>query len=587
MDKTLKKICDLLKSRDNMRRCGAAVVLAELAPKNAQVVKALGEALSEGSDTFMNLALEALDVMGSKAAVPYVMPLLDSTEPATRLRASAIVARAGSAIVPEIKKQMPKAGRRQRIVFVDLLARVHTQDSFKVLLEQLFDPDFEVVKQLCEAVRRYTRDAKPADKLKLHKQVVQFMGTKRVKERERVLTSCLLLLGFIGRAEARTILLKYAAPQTSVYLRRHALIGLRGLTYTAAGARTVAGKIFPYLDEADTDVIRQVVDVIARLPEGSITPAQSRKLLKSKHTFVRAFAARQLADNDTVAGNRLLVDLLCHDDHDVQEIAAGALAGHKKATQVLLEKLASEKDADAAWRLARILKPHSEAVDKKTLKKFTTLAAKELLAGKPRHKPLLYFLGNVDPAAADGVMLEAGMAHKKAKRWAEAVECLRRLIHSDLFDEKVSYALTICDLKASAKDLSPRFREACHALRGFRVLLRGGADKLLARIEKDRGLDATDLYYVGFHFRDSIGEEHKFGEDLLEHVAKTWPRSREGKAVKTILKLTRAADKKTKAAGKKVGSKESTKSRKSKESKRGTGGTKKAAKKKAAKKTKR
>ena len=580
MDKTLKKICGLLGSDDNVRRCGAAVVLAELAPRDAQVVKALGEALSEGSDTFMNLALEALDAIGSRAAVPYVMPLLDSAEPATRLRASAIVARAGSAIVPEIKKQMPKAGRRQRIVFADLLARVHKQDSFKVLLEQLFDPDFEVVKQLCEAVRRHTKDAKPADKLKLHKQVVQFMGTKRVKERERVLTSCLLLLGYIGRPEARTLLLKYAAPKTSVYLRRHALIGLRGLAYTAATAKTVAGKIFPYLGESDTDVIRQVVDVIARLPEGSMTATQSRKLLKSKHTFVRAFAARRLADNDTVAGNKLLVDLLCHDDTDVQEIAASALAGHKKATPVLLEKLASEKDPDAAWRLARILKPHSGAVDKKTLKKFTTLASKALLAGKPQHKPLLYFLGNVDPGAADGVMLEAGMAHKRAKRWPEAVGCLRRLIHSDLFDDKVSYALTVCDLKASAKDLSPRFREGCHALRGFRILLRGGVDKLLGKLRKDKTPDATDLYYVGFHFRDSIGEDRKFGEDLLKHVAKTWPRSKEGKAVRTMLKLTREADKKTRAAAKKkVGSRKSTKSRKSKESKRGTGGTKKAARK--------
>jgi hypothetical protein len=328
------------------------------------------------------------------------------------------------------------------------------------------------------------------------------------------------------------------------------------------------------------------VDVIARLPEGSITPAQSRKLLKSKHTFVRAFAARQLADNDTVAGNRLLVDLLCHDDHDVQEIAAGALAGHKKATQVLLEKLASEKDADAAWRLARILKPHSEAVDKKTLKKFTTLAAKELLAGKPRHKPLLYFLGNVDPAAADGVMLETGMAHKKAKRWPEAVECLRRLIHSDMFDDKVSYALTVCDLKASAKDLSPRFREGCHGLRGVRVLLRGGADKVLGKLKKDKTLDATDLYYVGFHFRDSIGEDRKFGEDLLKHVAKTWPRSKEGKAVKTMLKLTRAADKKTKAVAKRKAAKPKKRAakRSAKKAAKKAKPRKKAAKKKTKKK---
>lgn len=537
-----------------MRRCGAALVLAELAPKTVDVVKALGEALDGANEPLAGCILEALEAIGSRAAVPYVMPMLNAEDISTRLRAAAVISCAGAAVVPEIKRQIGEASRRQKLVLVDLLARIHSTDALRILLDELFDHDFELVKQTCEAVRRHLGDAKPTERLKLHEQVAEFMRSTRVKERERVFASCLLLVGNIGRPEARSILLKHTGAKSSPYIRRNALVALRGLTHTSTTAAALLRKVLPYLDEDDSDIVRQVVEIIERLPASVLATTQLRGLLKSKHGAVRALAARRLAETDTAPGNRLLVDLLGHDDSGVQEIAASALSRHEKATPSLLEALAVEKDLDAAWRLARILKPHGEAVTKTSLKKFVTKTAIAMLAADPLHEPLLYLVRNVDPAAAEALVLDTGMKHKRAKRWAEAVNCLRRLIHTDTFDSKVSYALSVCDLKLSPKELAPQFRADCHALRGLRSLRRTGALNLLDQLTKDKTLDASDLYYVGFHFREGTGDDVAFGEDLLRHIAATWPKSKEAKAVKGMLKLTRPRKKATrttkKAAGK-------------------------------------
>jgi hypothetical protein len=57
------------------------------------------------------------------------------------------------------------------------------------------------------------------------------------------------------------------------------------------------------------------------------------------------------------------------------------------------------------------------------------------------------------------------------------------------------------------------------------------------RLVKDKTLDASDLFFVGFHFAEGHGPERDFGTKLLEHVAKKWPASKDGKAAKNKLKL--------------------------------------------------
>jgi len=537
MDRTVQRICDLLQSPDGMRRCAAAMVLAELAPKDAHIVKALGESLKGANQLLTRYVLEAFDAIGTRAVVAYVLPLLDAEDMETKLRAAAIVARAGGDILPELKRQFEKSSVQQKRVLVDIVARIHTREAMQIILNVLFDPDFELVKEACQAVRRHIGDATPKERAMLHKQVAKFTNSSRVKKNDRVLISCLLLVGNIGAPNARNILLKHTTLRNLGYIRRNALIGLKGLELTGAAARATARQMLKYLADSDTTIAQHALDILEKLPLSGSYDSQWRKLLKNKHPVVREFAARRLAVGDNAATNRLMMTLLNHEDAQVGEIAAGALARHKRATKLLLAALARERKTEAAWRLAKILKPHSESVDKKTLKKFAALAARDLESGNPRYEALSYFLCNIDPKVADGVVRDVGLKFKKARRWSKAVEYLRQLARAESFDRELRYELSVCNLKQSQKDLAQHLRAGDQALRGFQALLPDKSFKLLERLKKEKVLDAADLYYVGFHFSEGTGDERKFGQKLLEHVAKRWPKTREAKAARSKLKL--------------------------------------------------
>jgi HEAT repeat protein len=537
MDRTVQQICNMLQSPDGMRRCGAAMVLTELAPKDSVVVKALGEALKDANQLLRRYVLEAFEAIGTRSVVPHVLPLLDSDDVEIKLRTAAIVARAGGDIVPELKRQLEKANAQQKRVLVEILARIHSRQAMQLILGELFDPDIELVKEACQAVRRHISEASAKERAASHKQVVHFMNGSRARKNDRVLTSCLLLIGYIGAPDARKILLKFTTPRNLGYIRRNALIGLKGLQFTGAAVNSTARQMIKYLTDPDPVIGQHALDIIEKLPLTGSYDSQWRKLLKSKHAAVRAFAVRRLAAKDSPASNRLMVTLLRHPDPQVSEIAAGALARHKGALKLLLPMLARERNAETAWRLSKILKPHSPSVDKRNVKKFAALAARELQSASPRYEALLYFLRNIDPKIADNVWRDVGLKFKKAKKWGKAVECLRQLARGDALDREVRYELSVCNLKQSAKDVAPNLRAEDASLRGFQALIPDKSFRLFDRLKKEKALDATDLYYVAFHFSEGSGDELKLGRKLLEHIAKRWPKSKDGKAARNKLKL--------------------------------------------------
>jgi hypothetical protein len=439
----------------------------------------------------------------------------------------------------ELKKQFDAAPPQQKLLLIDIIARIHNRAAMQVILETLSDPDFALVKEACQAVRRHISTATPAERKSLHKQVLQFMTSARVKKNERVLTSCLMLVGHIGAPEATKVLLKYTGSRNGVYVHQYALVGLKGMEHSGATVGVVARTAIGYLGEPDyTNIVQNALDIVERLPLPASYATHWRKLLKNRHPGVRAFAARKLAAIDNPAINKLMVTLLAHPDTQISEVAAGALARHKTATKLLLDLIGREKNGDKVWRLAKMLKPHSDRIDKKTLKKFTGLAAKALAENEPRHEALFYFLRNIEPTSADHVLLQVGRKFMATRKWNRAVQCLKQLGATDLFDANVRYELSVANLKLSPKELATHLRAEDHALRGFQALLADKTFKLFERLTKDKMLDAQDLFYVGFHFSEGHGTEREFGIKLLEHVAKKWPKNQAGNAAKNKLKLS-------------------------------------------------
>lgn len=543
MDAKEKKICGLLKSPDNIRRCAAAIVLAEVAPRDPGVVKALGESLASSNEMLTGYVLEALDAIGSPAVVPYVMPLLDADEVATKLRAVSVIARAGSAVVPRIRERLATAAPRSKIVLADLLARIQTKEAFDTLLAMVEEPENDVWKEVCEAVRRHIGEADTKARTARHKQVMTFMQRAGVRNRERSLAAALLLLGVIGRPEAKAAILKHVGPETPPLVRRHALAGLRDMNLSSAAAGAVTRKLLPYLSESDETLVREVLEVLDRhLPPASSATTWD-KLLASHVPAVRSFGARKLAGMDSAAANRRLLTLLKQPDNRLSEMAARALASHTGAQPLLLEALAKETDGDTAWCLVRILEAQVVRTSPDRVRQFSGLALQAAVKKEPRQKALLHFVRALDAHEGDRVLYDAGMQHRKARRWADAVDCLKRLIGSELFDADLRYHLSVCNLKVSDKDVSPAARSEDHALRGFHGLVGNRALDPVARLRKEKVLDAEELLYIGFHFSEMTGAYGDFGCEVLGHVVRTWPRTKAAKAARNKLKLVRPAGK--------------------------------------------
>ncbi|MCE9614649.1 MAG: hypothetical protein K8T26_10265 [Lentisphaerae bacterium] len=534
-DAAFKKICGLLQSDDPMRRTAAAIVLGELAPDDAAVVRALGEALPGANQLLTTAILDALEAIGHRDALPHLVPLLDAEDVAVKLRASAAITRAGGAALPLIRPLLADAGASKKLVLVDLLARIPTVDALRSLLSLLPDADADLTVEIAEAVHRHARAMTPAQRTPLHKLVVQFMDGAPVRASERLQGAGLRLLGALACPEARTVLLRWAGAADSPRLRLQALRGMQNLAWTSATAKPVAPKMLQFMGDTDPEVAQQALRVLTVLPADVLTTAQWRALLDYAFTPARGLALARLAADTSPAGGRVLLALLQHADEHVRETAAGALARQPQVAGAVLEALLDKADIEQAWRLAKILKPHAATLPSRDQKRLKERAARGLAAKEPTIDALLYLLRQADAPAADAVIREAAFAAVRAKRWGDAVAGLRRVMNSPGFDDECRYALSLCNLKQSPKELAPHLRAEDYALRGFQGLLRSPDFNLAARLVKEPAVEAEDLYFVGFHFSDLTGDERAFGEGLLRHVIKTWPRTPAGKAAKIKL----------------------------------------------------
>ena len=70
----------------------------------------------------------------------------------------------------------------------------------------------------------------------------------------------------------------------------------------------------------------------------------------------------------------------------------------------------------------------------------------------------------------------------------------------------------------------------------FATLCQGYEPELSAELEKMIWLEPEDLYYLGFHFAEQVGQQKQFGGKVLHLLMKRSPRAKLAKAAKTKLR---------------------------------------------------
>jgi HEAT repeat protein len=533
----LKKIVALLEKGTVEESIAAAVVLGALAPKEPAVVKALGKALSQGENLPLALAsARALGAVGNAAALKELLPLLHAKGELRDTGALAI-AGCGKAALPAVKKALAGADFHEKRILYEILARMHTAESLRLVLDAFFEPNFEMVKTVGRALRADVGNLSPAERKAAAKTVLTFLKSKAASESRSAVNSAIIYLGHLAQAEAIPELLKHTAPELPRATRRHALQAVRHTLQGKSAPAKVVQTIFPYLDDPNFE---DVVDPTLLILERTSLPAGYEKdlerLVGGRFPQVRQFAVRKIAESRGKRGAEILVGLLEGGDDQLRRSAVFALKNSERAPGLLLPKLLAEKDPDKAWELVHLVKPHASALTPAERKKVADTAMKHLDKGDRRMEPLLHLFRNADPGGYYKAFYARAMKARTARRYADAERDLRLISRESAFDTEARFQLGLMMLLGAGKSAGPQSPKVRQAVKTMAGLADDPKFSLPARLKKEaRALGAEGQYLIGFNLVEQPGALKVLGAKLLEGLVKKGARTKIGKMARAKL----------------------------------------------------
>ena len=538
MDETLLKLAALAKGRDSHVACAAAVVLAELAPRDQEVAAALGAAVDMGDATRRPLAIEALGRIGTPATAGVLASLIRAGGSGAEEALRAVAHAGHGALKPllGILEDAPPGIRRN---LVEAIARAGDARGFAALLDRMCSRDPSVVQAARDGLRQALGGLSANGRQTLLKELNEALGRKAFAACEPACVGALELAGALGALESLSVLLKFIGAQRAPAVRRAALLALGKLNLDPHQRGELAGRLLPLLEEGDGG---QVVEPALAALRGASLGAQHRpalhRLLDSPHARVREFAMQALAAQKSA---RSLADLLaCLDstDPNVAAEAGAALAQTPQAAAPLAKRLLAARDPETSRRLGEALARQAAALPRALLGKLVRA-----------------YLAGAAPAAQAQALLAVLRASATAELAAAALKDARRLRSSGephraqallkgisgvqgwTDDHRVELALA--GLSATPPDLSRAARLEDPHLRLLEGVLQSGRvqpKSLAGRICRDRALSRRALYLLGFHFSERLLAERDFGREVLLKLA-AQRRTEEGRQAREKLVL--------------------------------------------------
>jgi hypothetical protein len=159
--------------------------------------------------------------------------------------------------------------------------------------------------------------------------------------------------------------------------------------------------------------------------------------------------------------------------------------------------------------------------------------------GDQRANPVLFALRESNNAGLRERLDKRATALLKKKDFETANLVYRVLARDPAIGFPVRLGAATAALKVSSKKLDEAARAQDPALHHFATVAAEDQAKVLTHLAKFPGLDADDLYYVGFHFAESTGALRDFGAAVLQLLIKRFPRSKAVAAAKNKLKTAK------------------------------------------------
>jgi HEAT repeat protein len=531
------KIAELLKDESIHKRMAAAVVLAELKPKDASVVSALVEAAKDPSEGLAAAALAALGQIGSMKALPVMIESLSRSGDVGKEAARAVGA-LGEDALPAVKEYLKDAAPEVRAAVAGAVDIRGGKQSLEIALEGLRGQSWDTANRVTLALRQEIKDLKEADRKSLLKQVEKFVELKRVQEDETALRAGLKVLGFLELPDATETLLAHVSSRKATSVRAEAITALR---FASAGGptRKALRRLMELLEDADTLVARSARDTLTVLPLSPELAEDLAECTTAANPEVAFWAITRLGGMGGKVAEKALVPVASGKDRTRAQAAAKAIAALPEGEKLLAAALADADEEVGAQVLAEALQPLSKKLSRKEIAALLKAGTKDLKDSVALARRKLDPVRDADPQGwVEAIRGAAEAQVKKEPGKAEALYAL--LTRSPLGTPDDRYAYAKLMLARSSKDPHPKARQRDPALQELQKLATDGFP-LAQTLGKEKSLDDEDRYYLGFHFAEShVPEEQGVGYDLLEALSKKG-KGKLAKAAKNKLALLEGA----------------------------------------------
>lgn len=545
VDKTARDLLKLLQSQDPNLTLAAARVVTALEMRNKSAIRALGSCLESDVEAVQVQALHALAQLGAADAVDLVAPMLLESG-IVRQQAARVLALAGPAALPRLKRLYPKADHHGRRAIASTLAEIGVRPAFDFLLRCMPAEDLELVKHLTVCARSILARMPNATRLTAVRSLRTFLRERKTQRNPHAVIGGLILLGGVpdpkAAEEARKMLLGYLDRRQPEAVRRNAAISISRLPVASKQAETLVPKLVPLLGEKEwTPVPQNVLPLLQRL---DLTPKAAPKLLpllrKSPHAAVHMHVLTRLQGCNSATVVREVLPFLSAEHPRLREAAEAALKTMPVAMDSIFALLVRAADADVSNRAQWILRAYPESARKGYARKAADQALKLHEAGDAGARVFVDFVCGVDPGLLQkriGARVQTLKRGSSRNRWERIAGLLKLLADRNLLTPEQRYEYGVALLRASRKDVRREARTSDPSLRVLGGLARQNGAQLVKRLVKERGLGADDYYYVGFHLSEANDDTRRLGHSILTHVVQRYPRHKLRRAAKQKLDL--------------------------------------------------
>lgn len=525
MSNEIRRICGFLKGGEPELRCAAARILVALEANDDDTVAAIAKAGADDNAMVRQYAVDALKALAKPKHVDLVLPLLDGP---ARDKVLPLVKELGGNPMSALKKGLDDPAKR--MAAANSIASLGGRPAFEALLRETADEDIEYVKNVTNLLRGLIDTLKDEDREKAYESARKAMDGAK----ERVHKVALIrVLGYLRNPDAADVLAKLTAAAEHPSIRSHAIHAIALLNFGpkkvgASLVKTLVG----LLDDKDTqNIVGPALQALEHVPLPENLDVEP--FLAHPAAEVRVLGVKQLtkrADKD--AGHRL-IELLEDRDEDVKEAAMHALRHEPKFAAMLATFMEKEGKGSRVDLFASILKGYQSGLPKSEVAKFLDKGL-ELFEKDGQPNWALEVAKSAAMEEYRKALFEAGLRHKKGKRWELAERFLGLLVREGGGDSDARYELAVIRLRLSPKPDDRNARNTSYPLAMIKDLAKADVKALWKQLKNEPALTTADYLFAGLYFIEQEGLKD-FGEDLLKLVVKDG-KGKEAAAAKAALK---------------------------------------------------